>query len=106
MAQVKKIKIPDGDAFIEIGMDYVRIGTGEDTFLILDKKSINASAEAMNYQMMPDKVTYNSIFANPSIFKPTIPFAPIYDFDLTIINGIVNTAINSAIIASAVSIGI
>ena len=58
MAQAKIIKIPNGEAFIEIGYDYVRIGTGDGSFFILDKNSINAGANTFNYQLSLKKVIW------------------------------------------------
>ena len=106
MAQAKIIKIPNGDAFIEIGHDYVRIGTGDGSFFLLDKHSINAGADSFNYQLSPEKVTYHGFLNNISPIAGLSPVSPKYSFSTEPINALVNVLINSASIASAVGIGI
>jgi len=104
MSAAKIIKIPDGDAYIEIGKDYVRIGAGPDNFIILDKSVINASAQSVNFQMSPDKMTFHGLLSNITPVAGALPFTPTYFFSETIINAFANVAINSAIIAGATSI--
>ena len=104
MSAAKIIKIPDGDAYIEIGKDYVRIGAGTDNFIILDKAAINASAQTVNFQMSPDKMTFHGLLTHMTPIAGALPFTPSYFFSETIINAFANVAINSAIIAGATSI--
>lgn len=102
MAQAKIIKIPNGDAFIEIGKDYVRIGAGGETFMSFDKASINAGAKNVNWQLSPDKFSYFGILAPMTPIAGVIPFTPPYFFSDVAINSFVNVAITTAIIAGVV----
>lgn len=102
MAQAKIIKIPNGDAFIEIGKDYVRIGAGDGTFMSFDKASINAGAKNVNWQLSPDKFSYFGILAPITPMAGVIPFTPPYFFSDVAINSFVNVAITTGIIAGVV----
>jgi hypothetical protein len=108
MSQAKIIKVPNGDAFLEIGEDYIRIGTGPDNFILLDKASINASAKSFNYQMSPDKVTYFGFLSHLSPVQGLfpVPFGPHYSLSTEPVNALLNTAINSIIISSAIGVGV
>lgn len=106
MAQAKIIKIPNGEAFIEIGYDYVRIGTGDGSFFVLDKNSINAGADTFNYQLSPEKVTYHGFLSNIDPIMGFSPIGPKYSISTEPINALVNVLVNSLSIASAVGIGI
>jgi hypothetical protein len=78
MAETKIIKLPDGEAFIEVGLDYVRIGAGTETFLVLDKKSMNAGAGSMNWQMSPDQMTYYGMLTHVNPIAGMFPIGPKY----------------------------
>lgn len=102
MSQAKILKIPGGDAFIEVGSDYVRIGSGANSFLMVDKKTISGGASSVNWQVSPDQMTYHGFLTHIDPVSGFIPFAPKYSFTATPILGMVNLAITSALIAGAV----
>ena len=104
MSQAKIIKIPGGDAFIEIGMDYIRIGTGDNNFILLDKTAINASADSVNWQLSPDKMTYYGLLTHIDPVLGSLPFGPKYSLSLTPINALIAVATRAASISSAVGI--
>jgi hypothetical protein len=104
MSQAKIIKIPGGDAFIEIGMDYIRIGTGDNNFILLDKTAINASAESVNWQLSPDKMTYYGLLTHIDPVLGALPFGPKYTLSLTPINALIAVGMRAASISSAVGI--
>jgi len=88
----KIIKMPDGNAFIEIGENYIRMGVGDQTFFVLDEKSISAGGEQMNYQMSPNKITYQSILANVGPIPGLIPGGKSYKLNTSLVKGLINIA--------------
>ena len=102
MSQVKQIKIPGGEAFIEIGKDYIRLGTGSETFLLLDKKNLSAGASSINWQCSPSQMTYYGIMNNVNPILGMIPIAPKYTFTPAPLLALANIAITNSIISSAV----
>ncbi|NDB81154.1 MAG: hypothetical protein EB127_00170 [Alphaproteobacteria bacterium] len=102
MSQAKLVKVPGGEAFIEVGTDYVRIGSGSNTFFMLDKKSISGGANSVNWQLSPDQMTYHGFLTHIDPISGFVPFAPKYSFTGTPVLGMVNLAITSAMIAGAV----
>ncbi len=55
---VKVIKVNGGEAFIEIGESYIRIGVGANTSFVLDKSSMTADADQFNMQMSPKDLVF------------------------------------------------
>lgn len=104
MSQAKIIKIPGGDAFIEIGLDYIRIGTGDNNFILLDKSAINASASSVNWQLSPDKMTYYGLLTHINPVLGALPISPKYTISTTPISALVGVASRAASISSAVGI--
>lgn len=107
MSQANKIfKVNGGDAFIEIGESYIRLGVGTETSLILEKNGISTDANKFNFQMAPNKVTYQGILNNIGMVGGLIPIGPKYSFNLEAIRAILNAIQGMRHISRAVSIGI
>ena len=104
MSQAKIIKLPDGEAFIEIGQDYIRIGTSPDNFILIDKTAVNTSAKSVNYQLSPDKVTYYGFLNHINPIAGFAPIGPVYSISEAPITALVNVMVNSLIIASSIGI--
>jgi hypothetical protein len=104
MSQAKIIKIPGGDAFIEIGLDYIRIGTGDNNFILLDKSAINASANTVNWQLSPEKMTYYGLLTHVNPILGALPISPKYSISTAPISALVGVATRAASISSAVGI--
>jgi hypothetical protein len=102
MSQAKILKVPGGDAFIEVGTDYVRIGSGSNSFLMLDKKTISGGANTVDWQVSPDQMTYYGFLTHIDPISGFVPFAPKYSFTATPVLAMVNLAITSALVAGAV----
>jgi hypothetical protein len=103
MTQARKIiKVPNGDAFIEIAESYIRFGVGDKTFFILDDKTITAGGDAMNWQMAPNKITYQGFLSNVGPIAGIV--SGTYKLDKTVIQAMVNASLAMASISSAVGI--
>lgn len=102
MSQAKILKVAGGEAFIEIGTDYVRIGSGPNSFLMLDKKAISGGASSVNWQVSPDQMTYYGFLTHCDPISGFLPFAPKYSFSPVPILALVNLAITSASLAGSV----
>jgi hypothetical protein len=101
MSQAKIIKIPGGDAFLEIGKDYIRMGTGDDVFIMLDKKSMSAGAKSVDWQLSPDSMTYYGVMSPMTPAAGMVPFVPPYMISPVPFVAIGNALITSAVISSA-----
>jgi len=107
MAEATKIiKVPGGDAFIEVGESYVRFGVGSETSFVLDRSSMTADADSFNMQMSPNKITYQGILKNTEVIPGLLPIGPKYLLDLKIAQPLANVARSMAEVAKATSIGI
>ena len=109
MAEAKIIKLPEGEAFIEIGTDYVRIGAGSETFLILDKNALNAGAQTVNWQISPSQMTYQGFLTNMNPLMGLIPQAlnygsSTYSFSGAPVASLMNILVTNALVSSAVGI--
>lgn len=107
MAQATKIlKVNGGDAFIEIGETFIRIGVGSSTSFILDKSSMTADTDQFNMQMSPEKVSYQGILTNAPTLAGMFPVSPKYGINMKAIGAILAAARGMAAISRATSIGI
>lgn len=107
MSQPKKIiKLPDGDAFIEIGESYIRFGVGTKVFMTLDESAISAGADRMNWQMDPTRVTYQGLLSHIGSIGGLSPVGPKYQLNLQIIRSLINTFRSIRNVSSAVGIGV
>lgn len=102
MAEAKIIKLPDGDAFIEVGLDYVRIGAGTETFLVLDKKSMNAGASSVNWQISPEQMTYYGMLTHANPIVGMFPIGPKYSISPGPLLAFANMFAVNALIGGAV----
>jgi hypothetical protein len=102
----KIIKVPGGEAFLEVGESYIRLGVGDKTFLILDQNTINAGGGNFNYQMDPNKVTYQGFLANQNALPGLLPVMPTYKLNLQVVRSLVNVMSNMSSVSKAVGIGI
>lgn len=107
MAQATKVlKVNGGEAFIEIGETYVRIGVGPNTSFTLDKSSMTADTDQFNMQMSPNKVAYQGILTNVPVIAGLFPLGPKYGLSLKAIGAIVAAGRGMAAVSRATSIGI
>jgi hypothetical protein len=104
MSKAKIIKIPGGEAFLEVGEDYIRLGVGKDSFIVLDKAALSAGATNVNWQLSPDKMTYHGFLTHINPELGFIPLSPHYSISTAPINTLVTLGINAATIASSVGI--
>lgn len=107
MGQATKVlKVNGGEAFIEIGETYVRIGVGSETSFTLDKASMTADANTFNMQMSPQNVTYQGILTNIPTIAGMYPVGPKYSMNIGAIQAILAAARGMAAVKKATSIGI
>ena len=107
MAQATKIlKVNGGDAFIEIGETYIRIGVGPNTSFTLDKSSMTADTDQFNMQMSPEDVTYQGILTNVPTIAGLFPIGPKYSISLNAVGALIAAARGMAAVAKATSIGV
>lgn len=106
MSAVKIIKIPGGEAYIEIGEDYIRIGAGKDSYIVLDKASMNAGAKNVNWQMSPEKMTYFGLLSHQSPLAGFSPISPKYSLSDQPLSAFSNLFANAATISAATNIGL
>lgn len=107
MGQATKVlKVNGGDAFIEIGEDYIRIGVGANTSFTLDKASMTADADQFNMQMSPDKVSYYGVLSQISTIPGLLPIGPKYLFNPKIVGPLIAAARGMTEIRKATSIGV
>lgn len=106
MSAVKILKIPGGEAYIEIGEDYIRIGAGDNSYIVLDKSSMNAGAKNVNWQMAPEAMTYYGLLANIPALPGFYPIGPKYTLSDQPLSAFANLFANAATIALATNIGI
>lgn len=97
MAQAKQIKIPGGSAFIEVGQDYVRIGTAGKTFMMVDENSISAGANSVNWQISPNQMTYYGFLTNADPITGFLPISPKYSMSEMPIMAILNMAVTAGL---------
>ena len=90
MAAAKIMKVNGGDAFIEVGENYVRIGVGTKVFLTLDQSSISGGGDNLNLQMSPDHVTYQGILANIGVIGGLSPVGPKYNINMKALGALAN----------------
>ena len=105
---VRKIKLPDGEAFIEVGDDFIRMGVGSDVFFVLDKASISSGAKSINYQTSPDNITYLNLLRPQGVFPGImpVPLLPHYMLDFSAIENMARCMSNIALSSAAVGLGV
>ena len=104
MQESKIIKIPDGDAFIEIGETYIRMGVGSEVHFTLDEKTINGSAKNLNWEMDPGKITYYHLLRNANTVLGLLPVGPKYVLSVSFLKGLLNLQRSLLSISGAVGI--
>lgn len=102
--QRKVIKIPGGDAFIEIAESYIRIGVGDRVYLTLDEKTINGGASNLNWEMDPGSVTYYNVVKQASSLVGMLPATPAYFITKKPMKGMMRVAKSVATVSAAIAI--
>jgi hypothetical protein len=92
MSSKKIIKLPNGNAFIEIGENSIRIGVGAKVFLTLDENTLTAGGDQFNYQMDPKKIVYQGIISQAGAVQGLFPVGPKYNLNLQFLSALINTA--------------
>jgi hypothetical protein len=103
-APAKVIKTIQGEAFIEVGDSYVRIGVGDQTFLVMDQDTLTVGGKNFNYQMEPSKVTYQGFLAQQGSVPGLFPGLPNYKLNLQVVKALVVAMTNMTSVATAVGI--
>lgn len=107
MAQATKlIKVNGGDAFIEIGESFIRMGVGTQVFFTMDEASITGGAQTVNWQLDPSRMTYQSFLSHVGVIGGLSPLGPKYKFNFQAIRALLSTMQSVRTISSAVGIGI
>ena len=103
-APAKVIKTMQGEAFIEVGDSYVRIGVGDQTFLVMDQDTLTVGGKNFNYQMEPGKVTYQGFLAQQGSIPGLFPAMPNYKLNTQVLKSLITAMSNMQSISSAVGI--
>lgn len=101
----KITKTQNGEAYISVSDNYIRIGNG-DSYILLDGSNIHFGANSVNWQMSPDNMTYHGVIRNPSATEAFIPFFPHYSFSAVPFVALANTLITSSLVSGAIGIGL